>query len=150
MEADVGIQAAGPPRGRDRVPQADAGIEKQSEPLREEDVTNTLMKIVKGEKKTIYFTTGHGERSIDDTERPGFNIARNALEKESYGVKAVNLVTENKIPDDASGRIYYLANNVPYARRLEDGWSRQAPQGIVGRTVIQFRQIVKDAAEALP
>jgi len=77
-------------------------VEKQSEPLREEDITNTLMKIVKGEKKTIYFTTGHGERSIDDTERPGFNIARNALEKESYVVKAVNLVTENKIPDDAS------------------------------------------------
>lgn len=55
-----------------------------------------------------------------------------------------------EIPEDASGRIYYLANNVPYARRLEDGYSRQAPQGIVGRTVIQFRQIVNDAAEALP
>ena len=30
-------------------------IEKQSEALREEDVTNALMKIVKGDKKTIYF-----------------------------------------------------------------------------------------------
>src|SRR5262245_18082110 len=44
-------------------------IEKQNEPVREEDVTNALMKIVKGEKKTIYFTDGHGEKKIDDSER---------------------------------------------------------------------------------
>jgi ABC-type uncharacterized transport system involved in gliding motility auxiliary subunit len=31
-------------------------IEKQSEPLHEEDITNALMKIVKGQTKTIYFT----------------------------------------------------------------------------------------------
>jgi len=76
-------------------------IEKQ-EPLREEDLTNTLTRIVKGAKKTIYFTTGHGERSLDDTERTGLNQARGDLEKESYIIKPVNLVTENKVPDDAS------------------------------------------------
>jgi len=54
------------------------------------------------------------------------------------------------VPEDASGRVYYLANNLPYARRLEDGYSRQAPQGIVGRTAIEFQQIVKEATEALP
>jgi ABC-type uncharacterized transport system involved in gliding motility auxiliary subunit len=77
-------------------------IEKQNEPLREEDMTNTLTRIVKGAKKTIYFTTGHGERNLDDTERTGLNQARGDLEKESYLIKPVNLVTENKVPDDAS------------------------------------------------
>ena len=43
-------------------------IEKQTEPLREEDLTNALMKLVKGEKKTIYFTEGHGEKNIGDAE----------------------------------------------------------------------------------
>src|SRR5438128_483838 len=77
-------------------------IEKQSEPLREEDVTNALLKVVKGEKKTIYFVEGHGEKKLDDTERTGYATAKAALAKENYGVKTVNLVQEGKIPDDAS------------------------------------------------
>jgi len=47
-----------------------------------------------------------------------------------------------EIPQQAAGKVYYLVNNVPYANRLEDGWSRQAPQGIVGRTAIEWQQIV--------
>ncbi len=77
-------------------------VEKQSEPLREEDVVNTLTKIVKGEKKTIYFTEGHGEKKVDDNDRTGFNQARADLERESYSVKGVNLVTENMVPDDTT------------------------------------------------
>lgn len=77
-------------------------VEKQSERVQEEDVTNTLTKIVKGAKKTIYFTDGHGEKKIDDTERTGYNLARTDLEKENYSVKAVNLVSENKVPDDTT------------------------------------------------
>src|SRR3954462_4415072 len=69
-------------------------IEKQSEPLREEDVTNALLKIVKGEKKTIYFVEGHGEKKLDDTERAGYANAKVSLEKENYVVKTVNLVQE--------------------------------------------------------
>lgn len=53
------------------------------------------------------------------------------------------------VPDDASGKLYYLANNTPYARRLEDGWSRQAPQGLVALTVVEFEQVVRQAVEAL-
>jgi hypothetical protein len=54
------------------------------------------------------------------------------------------------VPEKAAGRIYYLVNNVPYARRIEDGWSRQAPQGLVGLTAIEFQRIVDDAVKALP
>ena len=49
-----------------------------------------------------------------------------------------------EVPDEAAGNVYWLANNVPYARRIEDGWSRQAPQGLVGLTAIMFQKIVKD------
>ncbi len=51
------------------------------------------------------------------------------------------------IPGDAAGKIYYLANNVPYALRIEDGWSHQAPQGLVGLTVTEFQSIVDQAVE---
>ena len=53
------------------------------------------------------------------------------------------------IPEKASGLIYTLVNNVPYARRIEEGWSRQAPQGLVGLTVVQFQRIVDDAVKGL-
>lgn len=39
----------------------------------------------------------------------------------------------------------YLANNLPYAVRLEDGHSQQAPSGMVGVTVVEFNDYVKSA-----
>jgi len=77
-------------------------IEKQSDALREEDVTNSLMKIVKGQKKTIYFTEGHGEKQITSSDRSGFQAAAKELERVNYVVKTVNLATEQKVPDDAT------------------------------------------------
>lgn len=52
-----------------------------------------------------------------------------------------------RIPDDAAGKVYWLANNAPYAMRLEMGYSRQAPQGMVGLTVAEWQPIVAQAAE---
>src|SRR4030095_5165140 len=94
-------------------------IEKQSEALREEDVTNALMKIVKGEKKTIYFVQGHGEKNIDDTEKNGFSSAKAGLEKDTYVVKSINLVQENKIPDDASVLVMAGPTSEPFPNELE-------------------------------
>lgn len=54
-----------------------------------------------------------------------------------------------QIPADAAGQVHYLSNNLPYAMRLENGWSKQAPQGILSRTVVEFQTFVDDAvAEA--
>lgn len=53
------------------------------------------------------------------------------------------------VPDEAAGHVFYLVNNAPYARRLEEGWSRQAPQGMVGLTVVEFQSIVDDAVRTL-
>jgi ABC-type uncharacterized transport system involved in gliding motility auxiliary subunit len=94
-------------------------IEKQSEPLREEDITNALMKIVKGEKKTIYFTQGHGEKKLDDMERTGYSGARMKLETENYVVKTVNLVSEGKVPDDASVLVVAGPTAEPFPNELD-------------------------------
>jgi hypothetical protein len=49
------------------------------------------------------------------------------------------------VPDKASGKLYTLVNNVPYALRIEDGHSsHQAPAGLVGLTAIMFRKIVDE------
>lgn len=49
------------------------------------------------------------------------------------------------IAPDAAGKIHYLTNNLPYAERLEKGWSKQAPNGMVALTVVEFQQFVDKA-----
>lgn len=49
------------------------------------------------------------------------------------------------IPEEAAGNVYYITNNVPYALRIENGWSRQAPNGVVGLTMVEVQSIVDEA-----
>lgn len=47
-------------------------------------------------------------------------------------------------------KTFYFTNNLPYALRIEfEGWSKvKAPQGMVRRNAIRWKQIVKRAARA--
>jgi len=46
--------------------------------------------------------------------------------------------------------VVWFTNNLPYAERIEyDGWSRQAPEGMVRKHVAQWRRIVEAKARAL-
>ena len=47
-------------------------------------------------------------------------------------------------------KTFYFTNNLPYAFRIEfEGWSKvKAPQGMVRRNAIRWKQIVKKAANA--
>jgi len=42
-----------------------------------------------------------------------------------------------------AGDIVYFANNLPYAQRLEEGYSQKAPAGMVALTVQEFQSIVR-------
>ena len=66
----------------------------------------------------------NGTLSLED--KSGTATVSNATAR-SAGVKA--------------GDVIYLANNLPYAQRLEDGYSVQAPAGMVGLTVQEFQSI---------
>lgn len=48
-----------------------------------------------------------------------------------------------KAPD---WREFTLTNNLPYAQRLEYGWSQQAPQGFVRVNVSRFQQLINEEA----
>lgn len=54
-----------------------------------------------------------------------------------------------KIDDKAAGSVHYITNSLPYVDRLENGWSRQAPHGMVGLTVLEYKPIVEAAARAV-
>lgn len=40
----------------------------------------------------------------------------------------------------------FLTNNLPYAVPLEDGWSKQAPNGMVGLVAAEWEGIVEETA----
>lgn len=75
---------------------------------------------------------------------------RSAKDRDNGGTTTHSLIA--RIPKEAAGKIYYLANNLPYARELEYGHSTQAPGpgGIVGLTISSFQQIVRKALAELP
>jgi len=40
----------------------------------------------------------------------------------------------------------HLSNNLPYIQRLENGWSQQAPAGMVAVTVNEFERVIESEA----
>lgn len=48
-----------------------------------------------------------------------------------------------------AGQTIWLTNSMPYARRLEYGWSQQAPGGMVRLTVQAYGQALKKAVAEL-
>lgn len=68
---------------------------------------------------------------------------------DASGQVSIDRITSG-VPSDAAGMIHVLRNNLPYALRLEEGWSTQAPAGMVGITVREFQAIVDKAVKELP
>jgi hypothetical protein len=56
------------------------------------------------------------------------------------GQAAISAVTAETMKLRA-GDVIHLANNLPYGPRLEEGWSKQAPNGMVRLTAQRFQAI---------
>ncbi len=67
----------------------------------EKDVSTALVKLERPEKK-VYFTTGHGERSLDGTGPQDYSTVKAGLERDNFTTAALNLVTTRAVPDDAA------------------------------------------------
>jgi ABC-type uncharacterized transport system involved in gliding motility auxiliary subunit len=66
----------------------------------ETELTKTLIKLINPEARAVYFLTGHGEHSLDFSEI-SLSTAKSTLESKNYTVNSLNLLAENKIPEDA-------------------------------------------------
>jgi ABC-type uncharacterized transport system involved in gliding motility auxiliary subunit len=67
----------------------------------EQEFTNAMIRLMNPGERTVYFLTGHGERDIENSADKAYARARAVLESKNYTVKSLNLLAENKIPDDA-------------------------------------------------
>jgi ABC-type uncharacterized transport system involved in gliding motility auxiliary subunit len=71
----------------------------------EQDITNTIIKVVSGKVRKVYFTQGHGEHDPTSGERDGYQALNTNLTNENYGVEKLVLAQTSKVPDDASAVI---------------------------------------------
>ena len=104
-------------------------------------------------KTALELQSGMIERSPVDSGRFKSNW--------TCGVGAVNTDTSAAPGTDAEGRTrtvlegwkpgqtIFLTNSLPYARRLENGWSKQSPNGMVRLTVQAYAQALKTAVESI-
>lgn len=67
----------------------------------EEEITKALIRLTRSSKKTVYFTEGHSERSLNDQGAEGLSFFKEDLET-VYDVKSINLVDKQAIPEDAA------------------------------------------------
>ena len=55
---------------------------------------------------------------------------------------------EARIPQDAANHTYNLVNNTSYAQLLENGYSGQAPLGMISVTVVKMPSIIRRVVRA--
>lgn len=68
----------------------------------ETNLTNAIISVTREQDKIIYFTTGHGERSIADQAEEGLSQAVEGIKKENHLVRTINIAISKEIPDSAS------------------------------------------------
>jgi ABC-type uncharacterized transport system involved in gliding motility auxiliary subunit len=73
----------------------------------EPEVTNAILRVLRTERKKIYFTSGHGEKSIDDTDpSAGVSIVAEKLRASTYEIAELIIARsvqadEMRVPEDA-------------------------------------------------
>jgi ABC-type uncharacterized transport system involved in gliding motility auxiliary subunit len=66
----------------------------------EEAFTAAILSVTQAEQEAIFFTTGHGERGLEDYESAGFSDIATALKRDNYRVIPLDLLTRKEIPQD--------------------------------------------------
>ena len=82
---------------------------------------------------------------------PSISVASNEVDLTIKGEGADETSNQRvfNMLDQAKGNKFFVTNNLPYIRRLEYGWSTQAPEGMVRPAVQRVPQIIKKAIKAL-
>jgi ABC-type uncharacterized transport system involved in gliding motility auxiliary subunit len=78
------------------------GKEEKFQGAEEEKITNALVKLLRKEKRVLYFVGGHGEASLESSGRQGLSLVKEALTKVDYEVRPLVLLREREVPKDAA------------------------------------------------
>lgn len=103
---------------------------EQPKSLTEEEVTSALIRALKTGEKTVCFTSGNGEPSLDESGRGGYSDVKDGLQKNNYPSKSINLLEKPVIPPDCSvvvasgARTAYLPAEVEALKKYVEGGGR--------------------------
>jgi hypothetical protein len=82
--------------------------------------------------------------------RNNWNVAKGEVNKSTNdGTGDPTAGLQSVVDSLTTGGVVYITNSLPYAIRLEYGWSKQAPQGMVRVTVVNYEQYLKRALETI-
>jgi len=70
--------------------------------INEREFTGGLIRLLSERENKVYFLTGHGEYSPEETGDSGYSNAQRVLESKNYEVALLSLISTNDIPEDAS------------------------------------------------
>lgn len=78
------------------------GKRNRIDQIKEEEITQAIIKVTRDKNKVVYFSAGHGESDVSDSKEPeGVSLFKLMVENNSFEVKSFNLPTQPKVPDDA-------------------------------------------------
>jgi ABC-type uncharacterized transport system involved in gliding motility auxiliary subunit len=93
----------------------------------ETEMLRAINRLLNPEERTVYFITGHGERSLETSGTTGLSRAKETLENKNYTVKSLNLLADNKIPADA--RVVIIVGPTKPLTSVEVGLLNKFVQG---------------------
>ncbi|MBV9579210.1 MAG: GldG family protein [Chloroflexi bacterium] len=93
----------------------------------EQDIDTALVKLERPQK-TLYFTTGHGERSLDGFGPQDYGTIKQNLTTDNFTITPLNLVTQRAVPDDASAVVIAGATD-PFLQEELDALSAYVQGG---------------------
>jgi ABC-type uncharacterized transport system involved in gliding motility auxiliary subunit len=68
----------------------------------EQDLTNALIKVITGAARKVYFTQGHGEKDIANSDRAGLSTAVEQMKQDNFAVEQLVLIQQKTVPEDAT------------------------------------------------
>lgn len=148
-EADIGTAQAMNVRNFGTVMVEMNGNREEAPTTGEEDVTNAIIKLLKGGEKKACFVTGHGEADASDSERDGFSLAQTEIRNANYETETISLAETGAVPAGCTVVVVagpstgYFEPEVAALRTFVDGG---------GRLLLMFDGVTKageDKGEAL-
>lgn len=79
-----------------------AGKREEAKSLTEQDITNALIRALKGGTRLVCAVEGSGEHGFSESGREGYSALKEALEKNNYTTRTISLLKKPEVPSDCS------------------------------------------------
>lgn len=73
---------------------------EEAKSVTEEEITNAIIRALKGGARTVCAVRGSGEHSFDETGRSGYSALKEILEKNNYATRTVSLLEKPEVPPE--------------------------------------------------